>query len=607
MSTKTPPAKKAPKASGKHVVHASACSDSGSGKQPSTTVNAQPSATVNFPTLPSGQRQSLPTALIHRHPHNRKIDPKTCAGLADSMRLFGQIQPSVVRPHPEKPGHYQLGAGERRWIAADLNGQELDCLICDLTDAQIEGLLVIENHQRENPDPRHEATQIRRFTQAHPEADTHQLAAMLGRDESWVKRRLRLLDLIEPVHEAWVDPENNIHSLPIASMELIAQLSAEHQAEFLEEWTDYGSIDHGDVVHWIASIGCQLDKATWLENPATFIPGCGPGCGPGCATSTAATDLFANTEFADQRVAKCAQCLNPACFKQRSALARTHAWQLVLEKAPEGHYAITDRYSHPEVTLYDNSTLKPKQRHDFHGWANCKKSDPDAKPFIEEKDDTVKLTWKKPPPGATTLPPAAGETVIKSPEESLQASIDRLQGKRYTLLLDELRDHVAKAPIPEFNDINERGIYGMVHLAACFGTHIRLNYVHGYIHDLDHGNDANSAPLTDDELAVDDEAEPEADTPGFNPKPTAWDRFRQTNTSHHVDLLWKSIRKVLSERLRDRSYTDKKSTLIKPEFIQEMREVAQLTAFNFTAAYLRACTQKIPAPLKHLDPITLTP
>jgi ParB/RepB/Spo0J family partition protein len=560
--------------------------------------------------LPEGTRKRIPTALIDPHPDNRKIDPKTCRGLAASMKLFGQIQPAVVRPHPTKPGRFQIGAGERRFHGAVINETDLDCLVCNLANDQMAGLLVIENHQRENPDARHEATQIRRFTQAHPAATPQQIAAMLGREEHWVKRRLRLLDLIEPVHEAWTDPKHDIHALSIASMELVASLSPELQATFLKDAEDaYEPLDHSYVVSYLESLSCQLDKATWLDNSATFIP----GCGPGCATSSAAADLFSHTEFADSRESKCAQCLNEACFFKRQALARVHTWQLVLEKAPEGYYAVTDKYNDANVTLYDNSVLKPKYKGDFHGWKSCKKSDPDAKPFIEESSDTVKLTWKKPPAGATSVPLPAGETAIKTEAESLQASIDRLQGKRYTLLLDELRDHVSKAPIPEFNELTERGIYGMVHLVAAFGTHIHLDYVHGHIHTLDYGND-DSTPLTAEELdELDEQAadDRENDDDGAAEAPkreTPWDIFRQTNTSHHMIRLWKSIRKVLSSRLRDRTYTDKKSTLIKPEFIQEMKEIATLTAFDFPAAYLRAANAtKLPAALKDLDPVTLTP
>ena len=558
--------------------------------------------------LPEGTRKRIPTALIDPHPNNRKIDPKSCRGLAASMKLFGQIQPAVVRPHPTKNGRFQIGAGERRFHGAVINDSDLDCLVCNLTDDQMAGLLVIENHQRENPDARHEATQIRRFTQAHPAATPQQIAAMLGRDESFVKRRLRLLDLIEPVHEAWTDPKHDIHALSIASMELVASLSPELQTTFLKDAEDaYETLDHAYVVSYLESLSRQLKDVTWLENPATFIP----GCGPGCATSTAAADLFSNTEFADSSESKCAQCLNEACFFKRKALARVHTWQVVLEKTPAGYYAVTDKYNDANVTLHDNSILKPKYKGDFHGWKSCKKTDPDAKPFVEESGDTVKLTWKKPPAGTTSVPLPAGETAIKSPEESLQASIDRLQGKRYTLVLDELRDHLEKADIPDLPSENNSSPV-LIKLAVAFGTISHLNTVDGHFWDHDNDDDTQSTGARTLLSAPEDDDTPTPLTPDAvgidTPRSTPWNTVHQPFHPSHLTKLWKSIRKVLSSRLRDRTYTDKKSTLIKPEFIQEMKEIATLTAFDFPAAYLRAANAtKLPAALKDLDPVTLTP
>jgi ParB/RepB/Spo0J family partition protein len=592
MKTKPAPAKKAP-------------------TKPTPKTPGKTPAALIIP-LPEGTRKKIPTALIDPHPDNRKIDPKSCRGLAASMKLFGQIQPAVVRTHPTKKGRFQLGAGERRFHAASINGTDLDCLVCTLTDDQMAGLLVIENHQRENPDARHEATQIRRFTQANPAATPQQIAAMLGREEHWVKRRLRLLDLTEPVHTAWTDPKHDIHALSIASMELVATLSPELQTTFLKDAEDaYEKLDHAYVVSYLESLSCQLKDVTWLENPATFIP----GCGPGCATSSAAADLFSHTEFADSRASNCAQCLNEACFFKRKALARVHAWQVVLEKAPEGYYAVTDKYSDANVTLYDGSILKPKYKGDFHGWKSCKKTDPDAKPFIEESSDTVKLTWKKPPAGATSVPLPAGETAIKTPEESLQASIDRLQGKRYTLLLDELRDHVTKAPLPDFGPTSSDGITdGIIALAASFGTISRLETVNGSFH----GHDILHDETTDDDDETLGPVKTSHGTEELNTamaeltedqsteKPTPWDNYRRFATFSQVQILWRSIRQVLSNRLRDRSYTDRKSDLIKPEFINEMKEIATLTGFDFDAAYLRAANAtKLPAALKDLDPVTL--
>src|SRR5207249_7805750 len=51
-----------------------------------------------------------------------RMDEASLAELADSIRARGVIQPIVVRP--VEPGRYEILAGERRWRAARLAGQE---------------------------------------------------------------------------------------------------------------------------------------------------------------------------------------------------------------------------------------------------------------------------------------------------------------------------------------------------------------------------------------------------------------------------------------------------------------------------------------------------
>lgn len=542
-------------------------------------MKTKPKPTKTTP-IAEGKRQQIDPKLIDPHPHNRQITAESCKGLADSMRSHGQIQPATVRPHPTKKGRFQLGAGARRWTAAKLNHQPLDCIVRPLADDEIEAMLAVENLQRENPEPREEAAQIRRLFQL-PSSTPQSVAAMLGRPDAWVKRRMRLLDLIDPVHEAWQDPDSKLHRLPIASMELIAALSNDLQLAFLEEYHEaYDHCAADDVTNFIASMACSLKDVAWLDNPATFVPGCGPG---GCATSSAATDLFSHTEFADAKRLQCAQCLNSTCFNQRAALARQDLWHTALAKAPTGYYATTDAYGDDkrQITLPDGSTLKLRAKYDFHGWKPGKKSDAKAKPFLEETDGTVKLTWKLPPKDAETIPKSAAETSVKSPEESLQASINRLQGKRYTLLLDELKDHVGKAECPTFSDDPLTRAKHLLALAAIFGTEHRLINV-GDRHYREHQR------LIDRMTTA-----------------NAWDAYLNLTGDAETDL-WHAIRAVLTCRLRDRAYTDRKSDLIKPEFITEMIHVAQLTGFDYPGAYQRAVTAcKIPASLKDLDPVTL--
>ena len=59
---------------------------------------------------------------IHANPDQpRRSFPKHEMGeLATSIREKGVIQPLILRPHPSRPGEYEIVAGERRWRAAQI-------------------------------------------------------------------------------------------------------------------------------------------------------------------------------------------------------------------------------------------------------------------------------------------------------------------------------------------------------------------------------------------------------------------------------------------------------------------------------------------------------
>jgi hypothetical protein len=254
------------------------------------------------------------------------------------------------------------------------------------------------------------------------------------------------------------------------------------------------------------------------------------------------------------------------------------------------------------VILADQSTLKPRSKWDFRDWKPCKKTDPAAKAFIEEQNDQVKLTWKAPPKDAETVPKASSESSVKTPEESQQASIDRVMGKRLTLVLDELRTHVDRAPVPVFKPLfdDEAGstaldmqLHALVRLAAIFGTQHHCSTVNNLIYNPDE---------TDEESAADDAA---VDAPAKN---RTWADYASSTVNGAIPRLWRQIRGVLKARLRDRSYTERKTDLIKPAFQIEMLEIARLTGFDYPAAMARAITAvKIPDSLKKLDPVTWQP
>lgn len=107
----------------------------------------------------------------------RSFDRAGLLALARSIRAEGVRQNLLVRPHPQRSGHYEIIAGERRWRAADpgvaaqlelseeeqatLNGEvsaSLPCLILNIDDVDARRLSAVENLQRENLDPVDEAS-----------------------------------------------------------------------------------------------------------------------------------------------------------------------------------------------------------------------------------------------------------------------------------------------------------------------------------------------------------------------------------------------------------------------------------------------------------------
>ncbi|MCV3767946.1 plasmid partitioning protein RepB [Rhizobium sp. TRM95796] len=70
--------------------------------------------------------------------------------LVDSVRESGQQQPILVRPHPEKQGHYQVAYGHRRLRAVHRLGLKVKAVIRNLTDSELVLAQGKENAERRN-------------------------------------------------------------------------------------------------------------------------------------------------------------------------------------------------------------------------------------------------------------------------------------------------------------------------------------------------------------------------------------------------------------------------------------------------------------------------
>lgn len=105
------------------------------------------------------QQTQLPLSHIERNPNQprKKFDQTALDELAESIRQHGVITPITVRP-ADKPGYYQIIAGERRWRAARLAGLEkIPALVLEAHENEVMELALIENLQRQDLNPIEEA------------------------------------------------------------------------------------------------------------------------------------------------------------------------------------------------------------------------------------------------------------------------------------------------------------------------------------------------------------------------------------------------------------------------------------------------------------------
>ncbi len=139
------------------------------------------------------------------HQPRANFDPEALAELAESIRTHGVIQPLVVTSAPERPGHYWLIAGERRWRAARMAAlQEVPVIVREATPQQLMEWALVENVQRADLNPLEEAAAFQalmtefNLTQA-------EVAERVGKSRPAIANTVRLLSLPVEAQQAVID------------------------------------------------------------------------------------------------------------------------------------------------------------------------------------------------------------------------------------------------------------------------------------------------------------------------------------------------------------------------------------------------------------------
>jgi ParB family chromosome partitioning protein len=145
--------------------------------------------------------RELAVELITPNPRQprRQFEQEALAGLADSVRERGVLQPVLVRPRPG--GTFELIAGERRWRAAQLAGLEsVPALVRPRDDAEALEVALIENMARADLTPVEEARACAALVEE-LNLTREEVGLRVGRSRVAVSNLIRLLDLPDEVLE----------------------------------------------------------------------------------------------------------------------------------------------------------------------------------------------------------------------------------------------------------------------------------------------------------------------------------------------------------------------------------------------------------------------
>lgn len=159
---------------------------------------AIPDSAANSPAL--NIRLLSPTLLRPGMGQPRRIfSEDSLAELTESVRQRGVLQPILVRPDAQNPGHYEIIAGERRWRAAQrAELAEIPVLIQDFSDSATLEIGLIENLQRADLSPLEEAESYQRLMRDYGHSQS-ELGALVGKSRSHIANMLRLLTLPDAV------------------------------------------------------------------------------------------------------------------------------------------------------------------------------------------------------------------------------------------------------------------------------------------------------------------------------------------------------------------------------------------------------------------------
>lgn len=223
--------------------------------------------------------------------YRKSMDEKKLAELTESVRTKGVVQPILVRPNGKG---YEIVFGQRRWMASKRAGLlQIPAMIRKVTDEEALELQVIENSQREDPNPMEEGIGFKKLMETGKHtAET--LAAKLDKSADYVLGRTKLLVLPKDIQDRIING-----TIPIGHALQLTRLKNEGDMKKLAQDMVSRDMNLRDVKYQLSHYSTEMRKAEFDTTACHNCP----------ARSKTQTAFFPDATKQDGDV-----CMDKSCF-----------------------------------------------------------------------------------------------------------------------------------------------------------------------------------------------------------------------------------------------------------------------------------------------------
>lgn len=259
--------------------------------------------------------KQLKISALRSNPYNfrKNFNDSDFDELVVSIRKKGVIQPVLARPINGKK-KFEIVFGERRFRAAGIVAKEkggnktIPALVRKLTDSEAYDLMIIENIQRKDLSELDEAQGFKLYLDKNGSESLLDLAVRTGLNAAYIRRRVSVMKLPEPVLKAWGEDK-----IKYGYLEQLARL--ENEKEIMDLFED---IMEGWQITSIRDLKSTIDDQSVSLDQALFDLK-----KERCLTCNSNSDVQLKLFEIDTDGTK---CMDPACFLAKQKMWLTENW-----------------------------------------------------------------------------------------------------------------------------------------------------------------------------------------------------------------------------------------------------------------------------------------